>query len=234
MNPRTLLLALTWLALLLAPVAMVVGHLGKHHFTWTANQISTFAARAPNDDWITAAMLVSALVLVLIGLLLSRYRMLGSHLLAHVATGVLGAAAAGLVLLARYEEVAMNASQLRRMDFVAIRQQSFHDAGLLLFFYATIAAMVLIGLLVLLMRSGIRAKAAGVFIGASGPLAFTAAGTAWPAWLGLTGPTHGLKQRVAFLILWLGALLILWMVSRPARGKIDISTVFSDEQTIDL
>lgn len=40
-----------WTFSLLSLITMFIGHLGKHDFNWISHQISTFAAKGPNDTW---------------------------------------------------------------------------------------------------------------------------------------------------------------------------------------
>ena len=130
----------------LALIAMLIGHTGAHELSWVSNQISTYAAKAPKDRWITTAMLLACGSLVCFGLLVSKYETLGRSLVAHGVTMLAGAATSGLILLACFEETATSLSALSKLGFAAIRQQSFHDAGLMVFFYCSIALGVVAGI----------------------------------------------------------------------------------------
>jgi hypothetical protein len=92
-----------WSALLLTPVALFIGHLGSHSLTWVQNQISTYAAQAPHDRWITASILLSALALLCIGLLFPAHSFYGRNLWSRIIAMVLGASVAGLLLIAGFE-----------------------------------------------------------------------------------------------------------------------------------
>lgn len=209
-----------WVSMILAFAAMVVGHLGAQELVWSRNNISTFAARAPNGDWITAAMLFVAVAMLGIGILaVCREGLLGK-LPGGLVAMAMGAAGSGLLLLAAYEETAAGLSALRKLGFAAIRQQSFHDAGLLIFFYGTIIALLVAGAAILGRRRG-RTRLAGAAVFASGPLSYLAMTSTWPATLGLAGVDLGLKQRSAFLLLWVGALVLLAILSRPRPGAAD-------------
>jgi hypothetical protein len=128
----------------------------------------------------------------------------------------LGASVAGLLLLAAFEETAEGLAALRNLGFGAIRQQSFHDAGLYIFFNGAVLALVAAGAAMLAER-GLRARILGAAVAASGPLAYVAMLTSWPVLLGIAGAGVGLKQRVSFLLLWAGAVLLLGAVNRHHR-----------------
>jgi hypothetical protein len=204
-----------WLSLALAPAAMVVGHLGERNLSLTVNHVSTFAARAANDDWITAAMLLAAFAMVGIGTVVSGSGWPGGRIHSGLIAMALGASVAGLLLLAAFEETAEGLAALRQLGFGAIRQQSFHDAGLHIFFHGAVLALCAAGAAMLAER-GVRARILGATVAASGPLAYAAMVTSWPALLGIAGV--GLKQRLSFLFLWIGAVLLLAALTRRQRG----------------
>jgi hypothetical protein len=204
-----------WLSLAMAPAAMVVGHLGERNLSWTVNHVSTFAARAANDDWITAAMLLAAFAMVGIGTVVSGSGWPGGRIHSSLIAMALGASVAGLLLLAAFEETAEGLAALRQLGFGAIRQQSFHDAGLHIFFHGAVLALCAAGAAMLAER-GVRARILGATVAASGPLAYAAMVTSWPALLGIAGV--GLKQRLSFLFLWIGAVLLLAALTRRQRG----------------
>lgn len=122
-----------WTAAISALITMFIGHWGARDLSWISNQISTYAAQSPNDAWITASMLISAAALVCISLLISKHQILGANGLVHVIPVLIGAVIAGLILLAFFEETARTIKMLKSATFEAIRQQSFHDAGLMVF-----------------------------------------------------------------------------------------------------
>jgi hypothetical protein len=209
-------LAIGWVALLAAPVAMVIGHLGQHELGWMRNQISTYAARGPSGDWITAALLLSALALLCLGLAIASRRLLGAEILNQLALMLFAVAVAGLVLLAGFKEAAIGVEQLKQLGYTAIRQQTFHDAGLLLFFVGATAAFAGAGLIVLL-RGPHRLLALGVVL--TGPLTLAAMAAPWPQYLGIADAGIGLKQRAAFLLMWIAALLLLAATTKDPRSR---------------
>lgn len=215
MNQRISVTA--WLSLDLAPAAMVIGHLGERNLSWTTNHVSTFAAHAAYDDWITASMLLAAFAMVGIGAVVSGSNWPGGRIHSSLIAMALGASVAGLLLLAVFEETAEGLAALRKLGFGAIRQQSFHDAGLYIFFHSAVLALFAAGAAMLAER-GLRGKVLGAAVAASGPLAYAAMTASWPAMLGIAGSGVGLKQRAAFLLLWTGAVLLLAAVTRRQRG----------------
>jgi len=212
MNAR-ITIAIAWLALLTAPIALVVGHLGLHNLSWARNQISTYAALAPNGAWITAAMLLTALSLLCLGISISSRRAPGADLLNQIVSMMFGVAVSGLLILACFEETAMNMNQLKKSSFAAIRQQTFHDVGLLLFFYSSTIVLTISGAIVALHGSDWTRRVSGAIIAVTGPIAYVALTSSWPKFLGLGDVDAGMKQRGAFLSLWIGALLLLTLIT---------------------
>lgn len=198
----------------LAIVLMVAGHFGNHHLNWMANQISTYAATAPYDFLISASMLLAASTLLVIGFISSRFQLFERSNLAHFIPMLAGAAAVGLVVLACFEETAMNLSLLRKSGFMAIRIQSFHDAGLLIFYYGSIMLVALLG--VLIVKHGVRKvhRLLGVLILSLAPVSYSLMTTRWPKAIGLDGAIVGLNQRAALFCLWLALTLTLAMAVR--------------------
>jgi len=207
-------IAIAWLALFAALAAFVIGHLGPHSLSWMRNQVSTYAAQAPNGDWITAAMLLTALCLLCLGISISSRRALGADPLNQIVSMMLGVAASGLLLLACFKETAINMDQLRKMGFAAIRQQSFHDAGLLLFFYSSTAVLAISGVIVALRGPGWGRRMSAAIVALTGPIAYLALASSWPKYFGFVDINAGIKQRGAFLSLWIGALLLLTLVTK--------------------
>lgn len=195
--------------LVMSFAAMVFGHMEAPGLDWMLNQVSTYAARAPRRDWITASMYLSVLAFLLVSISAFRHPQFGKSLLGQLGGLLLGAASAGLVVLAYYEETAASLAQLKQSSFGAIRQQSFHDAGLMIFFYAAVLAMVLFGAMVFAQRRGWGRKIAGSLITLAGPLSFLAMTTSWPSLLNIMHPAVGLKQRAGLLALWFGAFLLI-------------------------
>ena len=208
---------LGWAASLAALAAMVLGHLGSHGLSWQANQISTYAARAPNDIFVTAAMWLAALGLLTIGVLVPRYRLFGPAYWVHLGPLLAGAAAAGLVMLACYEETAASLALLEQSGFQAIRQQSFHDAGLQVFFYSGLLLVAALGLFSLLDAKALAERLLGIVILGLAPASFLLMTTPWAQVIGLAGTTTGLQQRAALLCLWLAMVCVLALASDRRR-----------------
>ena len=162
-------------------------------------------------------MLLSALALLFISVLISRYRLLGTHVVMHLMPLLIGAAVAGLLLLARYEETSTSLAALRRAGFAAIREQTFHDAGLLLFYYSTLVFLILAGTVVLVLGVGWLEKTLGMVIAALAPVSFLLMTTTWPAWFDLGPAVPGLKQRAALFCLWLAIIFLLIVAAKPWR-----------------
>jgi hypothetical protein len=88
-----------WTALVLTPLALGVGHAGAHELSWMNNQVSTFAARAPNDAWVTGGMVLAALGLLCLGISIPLRRPGGAGFVEQLLTALSGTAASGLLLL---------------------------------------------------------------------------------------------------------------------------------------
>ena len=130
-----------------------------------------------------------------------------------------GAAVSGLLIVAYFKETAASIVQLKKMGFEAIRQQTFHDAGLLLFFYGSAAALAIAGLVVALRAADWLGRVSGIVVALSGPIAYGALISPWPQYLGFVGADAGLKQRAAFLALWAGGLVLLTVVTNKKYGR---------------
>ena len=202
-----------WSSAIMALIFMIIGHSGTHGLSWFRNQISTYAAQAPHDAWITASMLLSCVALLSVSLLVSRYKMIGDHSLIHVVPVIIGATISGLLVLAYYEETAKTITMLKRSGFMSIRLQSFHDAGLLVFFYGSVLLVLILGAFVIAFKEGVRDKLIGLGIFVLGPASFSLMGTSWPKLVGIAGPSAGIKQRMALLCLWLAMVLVLALAS---------------------
>lgn len=202
-----------WILVVTALIVMVAGHFGDHTLSWTSSQISTYAATAPYDYFITGSMLLSALSLLIIGLLVSKYQIIGTGCAAHFVPALSGAAASGLLMLAYYEETAPNLNLLQRSGFLAIRTQSFHDAGLTIFFYSTVLLIMVTGFIILLYNSKTMVRILGGIILGLGPAAYLFMTTTWPKLIGFEGNTTGINQRAALFSLWLAVALILALAS---------------------
>ncbi len=95
----------------------------------------------------------------------------------------------------------------------AIRIQSFHDAGLLMFFYCSLLLAALLGILTIFYNCNKICKALGGIILCLGPVSFMLMKTTWPRAIGFEGVTVGLNQRAALLCLWLAITLMLIVAS---------------------
>lgn len=202
-------------------LSMVIGHFGVKKLDWVSDQISTYAASAPHAGFITVAIILSAMTLLILGILVTKYHILGRTHFAPIVAMLAGAAAAGLITLAHFKETARNLADLKQAGFWAIRVQSFHDAGLMIFFYSSLAWLTLAGLLVLIHYNRAMDKFLGAIILFSGPASYLLMRTRWPHLLGFSGTTTGLNERAAFLILWLAAALLIFIASRASGALND-------------
>jgi len=205
---------IAWVAFLAAPAALVIGHLGAPNLNWCDNQVSTYAAHAPHGNWVSAGMVLSAISICCIGVGISLDTELRITILSQIASMGCGAAASGLLMLCWFKETARTAALLKGMEFPAIRQQTFHDAGLLIFFSGVMLALITSGLIAMI-RSvtwGSRILAAVVLV--SGPAACAALVSSWQAYLGFSGTVPGLKQRAAFFCFWVGALSLMALITK--------------------
>lgn len=186
-------------ALALAGLAlMVVGHLGQHDLDWRDDAISTFAARGPIDHAVTTSMVLSALTVAALGFA----AFLGAFPSAATPRGAVvllaGSAAAGLVLVACFEEAVPAGTPLEQAEPGAIRVQAHHDAGLLVFFLSTTALLVTLGAASLLARRRLLLGTALLVL----------TGLAWQIpRTTLWGAGAGAVQRASLFCLWLGFVL---------------------------
>lgn len=196
---------------------MIVGHTGIHHLDWKINQISTYAATAPRDGWITASMLLACLTLGCISVLVSRFRTLGADGISHAVPILIGATVAGLLTLSAFKETATTVGMLKHLSFDAIRQQSFHDAGLLIFFYSCITLTIVLGVLMVFRATDRKGKVAGLAVILLATGSYPLMITGWPAVIAASGAGPGLKQRASLFSLWLAIALVLTVASGMAR-----------------
>ncbi len=222
------LLSTSWAALLAGLVAMLVGHAGSPDLDWQLNQISTYAATALHREWITAGMVLPCVAIAALSMLVSRHRALGDNALAHAVPLLAGAVIAGLLMLATFQETARTFAMLKSAGFDAIRQQSFHDAGLMIFFYSAIVLAVVSGTLVIARAAAWRGKLLGTSAMLLGMAAFPLMALPWPRALGIVSSVPGLKQRASLFSLWLATALVLAAVSgalsRPPARRAGMST----------
>lgn len=209
-------LIIGWVSAIASFLLMVIGHWGMHELSWISSQISTYAATAPHDYLVTTSMLLSSLSLIVIGILVSKYKIFGETYFAHLVPALSGAAASGLMMLAYYEETAKTISLLKQSGFWAIRVQSFHDAGLFIFFYSVLLLVMLLGILATIYNTKYFYKTLGVVIFSVGPASYLLMTTRWPKFIGFEGVTTGVNQRAALLCLWVAVTLVLVMASKKA------------------
>ena len=207
-------LIMAWLALLLAPVTMIVGHLGSHELNWARDHVSTYASYACHSNWITASILLSAFAIACTGISFAKHYEFGRTPLGLIASMILGASVSGLLLLVSFKETVPGRTVLQDLDVDVIRQQTLHEVGLFLFFIGSVAAAIIAGSVVMLKKKTMIHRVFGAAIAATGPLAVAAKSHSWPKYLGILGKTGGMRQRIAFLCLWIGALLLLALLSR--------------------
>lgn len=134
--------------LLAAACAMLLGHtLGNPSLDWTRTHVSTFAAHSPFGDLITLGMLLVAVFEITLGLQLTFTSPFQHKLWAHAAGQLLAASAAGIVILAAYQESLLYSSPRKElvMGVFKERQQYFHEVGVLLFFTSALLAKCIAG-----------------------------------------------------------------------------------------
>lgn len=202
-----------WILAFLAVVAMFIGHQGANDLNWISTQISTYAKSAPHDYFITASMLISAGLLLVIGLLVTKEKVVGESILTFIVSPITGAAASGLFMLSYYEETARTISALKASGFWSIRIQSFHDAGLDIFFYSSLILIFLLGFLIILNEEKISRKLLGAIILLLSPLSYFLMTTPWLHYLGYKGHLIGINQRAGLFSLWLAAVIFLGVAS---------------------
>jgi len=200
---------------------LVYGHAGEHDIDWVQSGISTFAAKAPRDDWVTASMILFALASAQLGLMLSLTGRLCHRLSAHLASMLLGCTSVGLLLVACYEESYPYPPQ----NFDAVRQQAFHDAGVMIFFFCALLALLIIGGTNLLCPKARDNGFAFVErLTGLGLLVFFALTQEimrrnWPTRIGFKGPAMGLRQRSSFSCLGIGLLLTACLLRPTMKGQ---------------
>eukprot|EP00466_Bigelowiella_natans_P013605 jgi/Bigna1/79507/fgenesh1_pg.63_\ len=192
---------------------MLIGHNGEHSIDWVEAGISTFAARAPRKAWITAAILMFASSLVFLGLVLSFTGPLRGRISSHVSCMLLGSAAVGLYLVAMYEEIDNPQSH------ADVRQQAFHDAGVMIFISCSLLTLLCIGTSCLVHppshHGPITGRVAGLVMIADVPFVKGLMERNWTGRiLKLEGHCMGLRQRSSFAALGVGLFLVA-MLLRP-------------------
>lgn len=158
-------------------------------------------------------MLLPFVTLACVSILVSRHKILGDNDIAHIVSLFSGSAISGLLMLGGFEETARTMTLLKNSSFDAIRQQSFHDAGLLTFFYSAIVLDVVLGFLIVTRTTGWKERIRGAAVICLGIGAFPLMTTAWPRLIGILSAGPGLKQRASLLSLWLAIMVVLTVAS---------------------
>lgn len=204
------LLLFGWINTFLIPVCLVVGHFGTHQLSWKSDPLSFFAAGAPYGGFISLAMILSALSLVFLGILISRFRILGESLWADVSALLTGTAAGGLGLLAAVQDTA---SLSAKITVQQIQHSAAHNAGLMVFFNSALCFLVLSGITTFLSNSSGVRRQLGMCTLVCALFAQGAIGAPWGELLGLEEHAGGIAQRASFLLMWLGLVSLFRIAS---------------------
>jgi hypothetical protein len=191
--------------------AMIVGHMRAENLDWTRDPISTFAAHAPLDEWISVSMILLAFAIFLIGLEVSLRPKARSDIVAGLIPCLAGACAAGLLVLATFEETISWTISSQDPTQEQVRIQAFHDCGLLLFFFGSLVTLVLLGVL------GFKGAEGGQRYLRILPAAFAIAAWLTGSWAPFPSNAFGLKQRVSLLLLWAGFACYAFLAPRKSR-----------------
>lgn len=194
--PRRLAIRLCWVALLLAPCLIVAGHFGAN-IPWRKVHISWYAAKAPLGDLVTLAMALSTVAILCVARLLPGA--LRPRGWAYCLSVLMALGAAGLVTLTIYE--------------VDVDRRT-HNIGLVVFFFTTTPAMILAGLTAVLNRRPWPERLAGLLASLT-----TATGVAVYVMRRLLPLDRGVRQRVAFALIWCAALCLCWLMSQRTSGS---------------
>lgn len=190
--------------------AMIVGHMRAENLVWTRDAISTFAAHAPLDEGVSLSMILMAFAILLMGLEVSLRPKGGFDVVAGLLPCLAGACAAGLLVLATFEE-AISWVIAQEPTQEQVRIQAFHDCGLLIFFFGSLVTLVLFGVV------GVRDTEGGKrYLGVL-PAAFAIAAWLTPSWAPFPSNAFGLKQRVSLLLLWAGFASYTFLAPRRSR-----------------
>ena len=194
LDPRSRTALLAWLCLIATPLLITAGHLHSD-IPWQRVHISWYAAKAPLGGLITLAMATSTTAILCTARLLPGS--LRPRWWSFILAMLLCVGAAGLVTLALYE-----------VD----TDRRTHNIGLAFFFFMTTPAMILAGLTAALNRRPWRERMAGLLASVT-----TLTGIAVYVMWHLIPLERGVRQRVAFTLIWVAALVLLYIVSRPQR-----------------
>jgi hypothetical protein len=221
-----------WIVLFAAPLALFVGHLGADHLSWIKNGISTYAATAPHANWVSAGILLAGLSITCLGVGISLNTRLRINILSQIASMCCGAAAAGLLTLCRFKETANNIEALKRMEFAAVRQQTFHDAGLLIFVSSAVLALMVSGLIAMARSAGWGSRILAAVVFVSGPIACAIVISSAQGPAAFLGAAPGLKQRASFFCLWVGALCLMTLLTKAAMQSANRPSDLSGEPSL--
>ena len=183
--------------LILIPMCLIVGHVNDGALDWKVNQISTYAAKAPHDNWITAGMAISVLLLLSMSIVVQN--LIPNRWIGTCISQIYAISAGGLLLLTIKEETVSGTSNLMKNGKLSY-QQGFHDGGLGLFCAGAILALVLTGAVLVCIEKSWRRVVAGMLLltpfGVVGSL------------IQINTDEVGLYQRAAFFCLWMGCFFL--------------------------
>ena len=184
--------------LILIPMCLIAGHFNDGALDWKVNQISSYAAKAPHDNWITAGMAIS--VLLLLSMATAVQNLIPNRWIGTGISQIYAMSASGLLLLTTNEETVSGTKNLMKNGKLSY-QQGFHDGGLLLFFAGTILAIILTGLTLTYSEKGWRRWASSVLL-------LFPIGAWFSREMILESGQVGLYQRAAFLCFWAACCLL--------------------------
>ena len=211
LKPQTMTLRSIRIALISSLIAMVVGHIGATELDWHLDPISTFAARAPLHIFVTASMLLSALAILLLGYDISLRAKSKFAIGYGILPCIAGASAAGLLMVAAFEEPVRWTFPHEAPSAEQIRVQAFHDSGLLLFYYGSLLTLALLGAACAATTEG-RGKYWGIL-----PPVFAIASYWGIPNIPLPNDSGGIKQRISLLLIWGGLTSYAFLIRRHQR-----------------
>lgn len=206
-----LIIILSWVIQLLIPILMLLGHLGQNSLDWKINQISTYAAKSTNDFFISTSLVLAAIALFIMGVL-TNFINSGSKILKILMTFSFGISIAGLVLIIRFEETAQTIHILKSLSWWKVRIQTFHDAGLILFFFNILILHFLFALDFILIFKEKLLKIFSSIIAIIGFCSFFVMKSNIIYQIGL-------KQRLSFFLIWIGMTIILTMIIKALKRE---------------
>ena len=185
--------------LILIPVCLITGHVNDGALNWKVNQISTYAAQAPHDNWITAGMVFSVLALLSMGTVVQN--LIPNRWIGTCISHMYGMSAGGLLLLTIFEEKVSGFKNLGN-NGVASYKQGFHDGGLILFFIGTAISIALTGCVLTYSERGWRRWGSSVLL-------LFPIGAWFSREMIIQSGQVGLYQRAAFLCFWCAYCLLM-------------------------